>query len=393
MNRKQLISTLVILLAIGLTIFLIMKKDSSTWNSSQYSAAGDKMFADLDINRISLITVSSGANTATLKKSEDGSWSVAEKDSYPGDYKKISEFLQWLPEIKTVQNMNVGKSQLEKLSLGEADKGKGSATLVELSDEKGGKMASLLIGKKHAKKEENPNPMFGGASADGSYVMLCDGKFQPKLVNNSLEGASTDPMQWTEKSMLEVENISGIEVARKNPEESWKMVKDAQGGKLSLADLKEGEIMDETKTQPVSSLFRYLSFKDVKACPAEFAGESLNISTSDGFRYEIKFAQKEGDPDKFQLSIKATAAIPEQREAGKDEKPEDKKKFDKEFKAKADKLKEKLEREKLLGKWLYTVTRKDLDAVLKSRKDFLKSKDEKKEGAPKGAEPAAMPGE
>lgn len=387
MNRNQLISSLVILALLGLSIFFVLRKDSSTWNSSRYSASGEILLADFDVNRITSFTVSSGKLTTTLKKNEDGSWSVSEKDSYPGEYRKIISFLQSLPEIKTVQNINAGKSQLEKLGLGDADKDKGTAILVDFSDEAGKKLLSLLIGKVHFKKEENPNPYFGGATPDARYVMVCDGKFQPKLVNYTFDEFSPSPMAWTDKSLVEIENIKAIEVSRKNPADNWKIIKDAGGDAFKLSDLKDGEEIDPAKTSPFSSLFKNVPFQDVWTCPADFAGETATIETAEGFKYEIRYSPGE-DKDKYLVNIRTAATIPEQREAVKDEKPEDKDRLDKEFKAKSDKLKEKLEKEKSIAKWIYTVSKKELDSVLKSRNDFLKAKEEKKDEKKPAAEPA-----
>ncbi|HBC86781.1 MAG TPA: hypothetical protein DCZ94_07500 [Lentisphaeria bacterium] len=387
MNRKQLIISLFVLAVIGLSIYFLIKEDSSSWNSSKYSATGENLFGDLDVNNIASFTVSSGARTATLRKNEDGSWIVSEKDSYQGDYRKIINFLKNLMEIKSIQNINAVKSQLEKLSLGDSDREKGTAVLVEFSGDAGRKMASLLIGKKHFKKEENPNPFLGGATPDGCYVMICDGKFQPKLVNNSFEGANPDPLSWTDKTLFEIDNMNTIEVKRKNPEENWKIAKDAQSGKLTLPDLKEDETLDDAKLQPLNGFFKNTSFMDVKTCPADFAGETVKIETADGFKYEINFAPSEGNAEKYLVNVRTSAVIPEQRESGKDEKPEDKEKLDNEFKAKNENLKEKLEHEKSLAKWLYTVSKGDLSQVLKARKEFLKTKEEKKDEALKTAEP------
>jgi hypothetical protein len=81
--------------------------------------------------------------------------------------------------------------------------------------------------------------------------------------------------------------------------------------------------------------------------------------------------------------------FPKEREAGKDEKPEDKAKLDKEFKDKQSKLEEKLKSEKKFEKWTYLVAKWGVDPLLKDRKDLLQEKkDEKKDGGA-AAKPAA----
>ena len=60
--------------------------------------------------------------------------------------------------------------------------------------------------------------------------------------------------------------------------------------------------------------------------------------------------------------------------AGKDEKPEDKEKLDKEFKEKLSKQDEKLQAEQALSKWTYTVSKWSVDALLKNRGELLMEK-------------------
>ena len=85
-----------------------------------------------------------------------------------------------------------------------------------------------------------------------------------------------------------------------------------------------------------------------------------------------------------------TAQIPKERTAGKDEKPEDKTRLDKEFKDKQKKLEDKLAQEQAYGKWVYLVSNWTFDSLLKDRKDLLVEKKEepKKEEKPIAADPA-----
>ena len=83
------------------------------------------------------------------------------------------------------------------------------------------------------------------------------------------------------------------------------------------------------------------------------------------------------------LALNVAAQIPKERTPGKDEKPEDKTKLDKEFKDKTQKLEEKLNQEKPCEKWVYLVSSWTLDPLLKDRSQLLVEKKEepKKEAA------------
>src|SRR5437773_227661 len=109
------------------------------------------------------------------------------------------------------------------------------------------------------------------------------------------------------------------------------------------------------------------------------------IETFDGFAYAISIGTKTNE-DNYYIRTSVSADFPKERAAGKDEKPEDKEKLDKEFKDKTDKLEDKLKQEKAFEKWTYLVSKWTVDPLLKERKDLLA---EKKEEPKKEEKPAA----
>ena len=110
----------------------------------------------------------------------------------------------------------------------------------------------------------------------------------------------------------------------------------------------------------------------------------VTLETFDDFTYTLKLGQKTND--NLPLVLAVTAQIPKERTPGKDEKPEDKDKLDKEFKEKQKKLEEKLSQEKGYGKWIYLVSSWTVDSLLKERSQLLA---EKKEEPKKEEKPAA----
>ena len=92
--------------------------------------------------------------------------------------------------------------------------------------------------------------------------------------------------------------------------------------------------------------------------------------------------------------MSVSANLPKERTPGKDEKPEDKDKLDKEFAAKQKPLEEKLKNEKAFEKWTYVVPKYTIENLLKDRKDFLAEKKEepKKDDAKPGEAPKPADG-
>jgi hypothetical protein len=85
--------------------------------------------------------------------------------------------------------------------------------------------------------------------------------------------------------------------------------------------------------------------------------------------------------------VAVTAQLPKERTPGKDEKPEDKAKLDKEFKEQQKTLEDKLKQEQGYGKWVFQVSNWTVDSLLKDRAQLLvEKKEEKKDDKPDAAD-------
>jgi hypothetical protein len=115
---------------------------------------------------------------------------------------------------------------------------------------------------------------------------------------------------------------------------------------------------------------------------------TAKLETFDGFNYDVKVGKKVSDDrEDYYVKMAVAANIPKERTAGKDEKPEDKTKLDKEHADKVKNLEEKLKNEKTFEKWTYVIPKFTLDPLLKERKDLLAEKKEEPKVADKS--PAA----
>jgi hypothetical protein len=101
------------------------------------------------------------------------------------------------------------------------------------------------------------------------------------------------------------------------------------------------------------------------------------------------------------MAVAVTAQLPKERTPGKDEKPEDKARLDKEFKEQQKKSEDKLSQEQSYGKWVYLVSNWTVDSLLKDRAQLLVEKKEEPKKDEKAAaadsskkeEPPALPAE
>ena len=134
---------------------------------------------------------------------------------------------------------------------------------------------------------------------------------------------------------------------------SWKVTRETEtASDWKLADAKPDEKLDSSKTSSFSYALSSPSFNDV--LPADTKPEQtgldkptvITLDTFDNFTYTLKLGQKTND--NLPMVVAVTAQIPKERTPGKDEKPEDKTRLDKEFKDKQKKLEDKLTQEQSL---------------------------------------------
>ena len=381
MNRKQLVILLVLGAVIGALGFMVSRRNAASYQSTGEGGAGKKLLPDLPINDIARIDIRQGTNELNLAR-QDEQWTVRERYGYAANFQEIGDLLRKMWELKIVQTEQIGPSQFGRLELTEPDKGTNSGTLVEFKDKSDKSIKAVMLGKKHTRKSANASPM-GGSDAwpDGRYVLVLNGPKDVAVVSDALSEVETKPDRWLNKDFFKVEKLKAISVTHTNATNSWKLTRETENGVLTLADAKPGEQLDTGKSSPAGNALSYPSFTDVvspQTKPEEMGMDHpivASLETFDGFSYTVKIGTKTNE-DNYYVNTSVSADLPKERTPGKDEKPEDKEKLDKEFKEKISKLDEKLKQEKGFEKWTYLVSKWTVDPLLKERKDLLAEKKE-----------------
>lgn len=389
MNSKQfklLIGAFFVICGLGV---ILLTRDRSSWEKAGQEMGG-KVYKDFPLNDVAAVTIRGSSNTVDLAK-KDNQWVVVDRGGYPANFSTIKDVLTKIWELKVLRPVPVGPSQLGSLDLLEPGKGKSSGTELIFKDKDGKQLHTLLLGKEHMRESAQSSPMGGGGFPDGRYLMP-DGKSDAiALVTETFSSVQTKPSSWLDRDFFKVEKPKSIAVTTTN---SWKVVRETESGEWKLADAKDGEKLDTSKTSSFNYALSSPSFDDVvvgkQAEDIDFkSGDHIVIGTFEGFTYFVD--AKKGDDDKFLLKVDVKADLPTERVAGKDEKPEDKTKLDKEFKDKQDKLKEKLAKEQAYSKWTYEVSNWTLNSLLKSRSDLLKKEEPPKPAAAKPVPAVPVP--
>ena len=383
MNRKQFLTLIILGLAIGgLGIYLANRQKGSYESTSSQGEA--RVIKDFPINNVAHIRVLQGTNEVNLVRGEV--WTVKERWNYPANFTEVSDLLRKMFELKPVQDVEAGPSQYGRLELlnPKENKGTNSATLVEFKDEKAANLHSILLGKKHMK--DSPGGMgMGGGFPVGRYVLVPESK-KVWLVNETFSNVDTKPEQWLNKDFFKIEKVKSVSVTSPNPTNTWSLSRETESGEWKMADVKEGEKFEASKASSLNYALSSPSFNDILSPETKAEQNGFDkptvakFETFDGFAYTVTLGST--NEDNVHLKVDVAANLQKERTPGKDEKPEDKEKLDKEFKDKLTKLEEKLKNEEKYEKWAYLVSKWTVDALLKPRTDFLAEKKEE----PKPAE-------
>jgi hypothetical protein len=394
MNRKQLTLLIVVGAVLGGLGWVAWQKQAAPYKEATQKMGG-KVLGDFPLNDVEQIVIKQSGAALQLGKKDD-IWVVKDRGDYPANFDTISDTLRKFWELKVAKPVKTSAARLGTLELVPPDKGPG--TLVEFKDKSGKAINSVLLGAKSMKQAAAESQFGGGSWPDGRYVMVGSDVATVALVTEPFTSLEAKAESWLKKDWFKVEKLKSVSIVTTNATNNWKLFRESETGEWKLADPKKDELLDNGKSGTVTSALSYPSFNDL-ATNAEPAATGLDkpiiatLETFDGFTYTAKVGGKTGE-DNHYFQIAVAGNFPKERTPGKDEKPEDKEKLDKEFAESKKKLEEKLKADQAFGKWTYVVSKWTIDPFLKERKDLLVEKkeepkaDEKPEAKPTpGADP------
>ena len=389
MKGKHLALLLLLALLIGGAWYSLQQGDDAAGRQSD--GAGTKVL-DFPINAVERVTVKGGGSELNLVKKGDD-WFVQERADYPASYDQVSDFIRKLWELKTVQDVKVGPSQFSRLDLVEPGAAGSPGTLAELKDKDGKPLAALLLGKKYLKKSDGmgmgmPGEMPGFAA--GRYVAPL-GSSKVSLVSETLEDVDTKAEKWLTKDFFKIELPKTIKLEGTTEPMHWMLTRESATGEWKLSEAKPDEQpLDAAKVSSFGNLLSSASFADVLAPDAKPEDTGLDkptvvtFTTFDKFTYILKIGKPNGE--NLPVTVAVSAELAKTREPGKDEKPEDKEKLDREFATTLKRLEDKLAAEKKFEQRPYLIAKSTLDPLLKDRPTLLA---EKKPETPPPAAPGA----
>jgi hypothetical protein len=358
MNSRQLTLILLIAIVVGAIGWFLFHRGARSWETQP--TAGDGKVIQFPLNDVAQITIKDGSGEVNLVRKAD-LWVVRERADYPANFEQVSRFLQKVWNLKPVQTLQVGPSQLARFDLVEPAKdAKNSGTLLQLKNKDEKQVAALLAGKQYLKKSTQS---FGrGEFPAGRYVMPEKDSKRVSLLSDPLQDLVTKPERWLNKDFIKIEKPKTIALAGATPAQQWKLVRENESAVWKFADAKAGEELDNAKAQPLASSVSSLSFTDVLDPQTNLDHPStVTIETVDGFVYTLKIGQLKGESYPVTVSVEAQPPAP--ASPAPNEKPEEQKKT----------REEKLAKEKKFEGRPFLVSKFSVEQLLKDRADLIKA--------------------
>jgi hypothetical protein len=374
MSRGPLIGVLAVLVVLGAAGAAVLVSERSAWTGAD-SHAGQKVFPDLRISDVAEIAIGDAEGRLRLARQKDG-WSVRERADFPADTDRIGELLVKLAELKVVQREALPESQRARLQLVEPkDKeSKDAGTRLELKDEKGSVLASLLLGKKVLKAPPPGTPPRGEPEATGRYVTAGSETSTLLAVSDPLAQVEAKADRWIVKDLIRVDRSKTISAVGNDGRPRWTVARNGESVDWKFAD--SSLRPDLQKATDLASALYWINAADVVGDPKTDTGLArpvvIKAVTFDGLTYTLRVGNRVGD--NYYLGLAVAGEPAKARVAAKGEKAGDKAKNDKEFEEGRKKLIERIEREKRLERWTYVVAKSSLDPLLRDRAQLLPEK-------------------
>ncbi len=345
MNKKQFIILVIVVVLVGAAGWIVYQRGNNSWQNGEQSIGG-KLLPSLPINDVAQITIQSGTNEVVLARRED-LWRVQQRGDYPADFSKISSSLMKLADLKVVQSEDIGPSQLARFNLLLPGTATNSATLLELRDQNGKALGSLLLGKDHMSQPNN-----GESWPDGRYVIVGTNGAGVDLISDALDDFQPSPENWLDKTFIKIENPASIAVTYPVATNSWKMTRASATNDWKLADAGPHEKLDSSKLDDVTSPFESAEFNDVSpGTTAPNDCTNVTIETLDGLVYTTKvWPANDGN---YSMTIGVSADEARAKNTG------------------TNSISDQLADDKQFTGWTYTVPSYTVDSLLKLRSDLL----------------------
>jgi hypothetical protein len=369
MNRKQFIFLTIALAFIGGAGLILFKRNQASWTALEVKM-GDKVLPNFRFNDVAAIHVKGGSDVNVLRK--NGQWIVQERSDYPANYHQVKELLMKIRDLKVVQSETIGRSQLSRVNLDEPGKSSGGGTLIEFKDERGKVIDGVLVGKKHARQQNESASSGLEGLFNGRYILLPSDPKNVLLISDDLASVVPEAAAWLSRDFFKIENVKSFSMTSPDPTNSWKVSRESQTSQWVLVNSNPGEVLDTNLATQTSEMLEFPSFIDVLSKEVGIKEglaqpKIVTIETFKQFTYILKIGAKRETT--YPMTVEVTAHIPNDQVVGSSDEKVDQKELQEEI----TKLRSKLAKEQALASWVYAVD-SWIEPLIRDRNQILEKK-------------------
>lgn len=238
---------------------------------------GQKLVPNLDLDAVTEIQLTSGAEGVTLKREDDG-FVVANEHGYPAANQAVNRVLRRLVDLELEKEVGRGEELFAELGL---DPEAEEAVEVVLTGASGATAVHLVVGEAFE-------------DGDGSYLRRLDREDAPAYLSSRRLSFDTDPARFLDTEILSVEadRVARIE----GPD--FVVERDEAG--LELTTLRSGQEADRAAVSRLGGVLAFLRFEavfladDEQVAGLEF-GEPLDFRLTDGSGYRLAVSERAGE--------------------------------------------------------------------------------------------------
>lgn len=367
MNRKQFVMVLLALCVIGGAGLALFNKKQKTWNVRE-AKVGEYVFPDFKPNDVAGIHVVAADDFRVVRS--NGVWVVPARYNYPANFEQISELLLEIKNLKVMQSEIAGASMRPRVDLAAPGSAAGAGQLVEFEDDKGKVLYSLLLGRRHDRKQNENEPLGIHGWFDGRYVLIPSEPENVLLVPTELPGAAPSPAGWLNPAFFKIENPKFIGVVSPDTNKNWELVRETPDSKWTMNGAAPDETLDREKVAQATEIWQFPRFVDVGSnLPPAMTGLDkptvVTVITFDEVAYTVKVGKRISDENYF-MTLSVAGNPPAERMANPGESPDEKKKLDDEYQAKKKTLEQKLANERKLAPLIF-VTDNWMNCIMRDR--------------------------
>ena len=399
--KKTAILLIVLAALVGFALFYKKSTDERTSGYSLSKAdAREYLLPNVPSEKVRKVVIQDAKGKVTLAAAGD-QWVVEERGGYPAAFDKIQRAVQNLGDIKIKDRKEVGKSSLAKLKVlapAEQQSGEGTGLEVQLQDEKGAVLGSVIAGSSpKSSGGTSSGNMFGGP-APQRFVRTPNDKDTVWVVDDSFDEFQVDPKTWIDMTWPNISEVKSMELIFPNATDSWKAERKDEEAPFVFVNAVAGEELDTAKASGLEGRVLEGPPTDVlpkdKVTPELMKGAiKVKLITFSGFTYDVDLLEKKKEDEEnsapyYLVTLKISADLPKARKPGPDEKEEDKKKLDETFKKLSEERAKQLATEQKLQGWVYEVSQYGVSSLVKKRSELLREKTEP--APPPGPVPGAL---